>query len=87
MAEIVYLLCAGMSFICTGLLFRGYHNTKTKLLLWAAVSFAFMTMNNVFLFVDLVLLPDLNLNGPFWRNSLGASSGVVLLAGLIWELT
>lgn len=87
MAEIVYLLCASLSFLCTVMLFRGYHHTGTKLLLWTAFSFTLMALNNIFLFVDLALLPELNLNGPFWRNFLGASSGVVLLCGLIWELT
>ena len=87
MAEVVYLLCACLSFLCALMLARGYQNTGTKLLLWAAISFTLMALNNIFLFVDLALLPDMNLNGPFWRNLLGASSGAVLLGGLIWELT
>jgi hypothetical protein len=87
MAESVYLICAGLSILCTFMLFRGYANTGTKLLLWTAVSFALMALNNIFLFVDLALLPELNLNGPFWRNILGAASGSVMLCGLIWELT
>lgn len=87
MAEAVYLLCAGLSLLCTGALFRGYAKTGTRLLLWASLSFALMALNNIFLYVDLALVPELNLNGPFWRNFLGAASGMVLLGGLIWELT
>jgi hypothetical protein len=37
--------------------------------------------------VDLILLPDLDFHGVFWRNFLSASSGTLLLFGLIWELT
>lgn len=86
MAELVYLLCATLSFLCTFMLFRGYFHTGTKLLLWIAINFALLTFNNIFLFIDLALLPELNLNGPFWRNILGSLSGLVMLCGLIWEL-
>ncbi|WP_413291589.1 DUF5985 family protein [Bdellovibrio sp. HCB337] len=68
------------------MLFRGFSHTGTRLLLWTALSFALITFNNVFLFVDLALFPEVNLNGPFWRNVLGALSGLVMLCGLIWEL-
>lgn len=87
MGEIVYLLCAVLSLICTFLLFRGYRQTSNRLLLWTALSFALLAANNVLLFVDLSLMPDLDMQGPFWRNFLSASSGGILLGGLIWEVT
>lgn len=87
MAEMVYLLCAVMSILCTTLLFRGYRKSSNKLLLWTAMSFAFMALNNIFLFIDLGVFPEMELHGPLWRNMLSSLSGGVLLYGLIWELT
>jgi len=87
MAEVVYLLCAILGIACTLLLFRHYRQSKNNLLLWAALSFAFIACNNIFLFVDLAIFPQIFLHGPFWRNVLGAASGSILLFGLIWELT
>jgi len=87
MPEIVYMLCAVMSSVCAYLLFRGYRHGGQKLLLWTSLSFALFAANNIFLFFDLAIYPELNLHGPLWRNVLGAVSGFLLLFGLIWELT
>lgn len=87
MAEIVYFLCAILSMSCAFLLFRGYRRTRTSLLLWSSVCFGLLAANNLILFVDLVILPDLEFNGIFWRNVIGAFAGGTLLYGLIWELT
>ncbi|RYZ84647.1 MAG: hypothetical protein EOP06_17705 [Proteobacteria bacterium] len=87
MAEFVYLLCAVMSLICAAMLFRGFRMNRTNLLLWASASFALIAVMNVFLFLDLAIIPDVELQGSFWRNLLGAFSGTILLTGLIWELT
>lgn len=86
-AKIVYLLCALASAGCAGMLVRGYLTSRTRLILLASLCFAGLAINNVFLFVDLVVLPETNLSGNFWRNLIGAFSGGVLLVGLIWELT
>jgi len=87
MAELVYMLCAVMSLMCALMLLRGYHYSKTRLLLWASISFTLIAVINMFLFFDMAVVPNLDLNGPFWRNVLGAISGTVLMVGLIWELT
>jgi len=86
MTEIVYILCAVMSLVCAFMLYRGYRHNRTKLLLWSSLCFGFFALNNVFLFVDMALLPNVDLHGPFWRSLLSAISGVLLLFGLIWEL-
>ncbi len=87
MAEIVYILCALMSIACAVLLTKSYLKSYNRLLLWSAISFGFLALNNSILFVDLVLLPDMNFQGLFIRNFLGAIAGSVLVYGLIWELT
>lgn len=86
MAEIVYILCAITSIMCAVLLVRRYRSTGTKLLLWASLSFIGLALNNSILFVDTILLPDIDFLGIFWRNLVGACAGTILLLGLIWEV-
>lgn len=57
MAELVYILCAITSVLCAVLLLRAYLARRRALLLWSAVCFAALGLNNVLLFVDLVLEP------------------------------
>ena len=58
MAEFVYALCAGTSILCVIMLFRGYLASRTQLLFWACLCFAGLAVNNLLLFVDLIILPD-----------------------------
>jgi hypothetical protein len=82
-AETVYLLCAATSIVCGALLLRGYHLSKTQLLFWASLCFLGLAINNVILFVDLIILPGVDL---FWWRTLPAIGGmVILLYGLISE--
>ena len=83
MAEAVYLLCAATSIVCGVLLLRGYQMTKTQLLFWASLCFLGLAINNVILFIDLIILPGVDL---FWWRTLPAIGGMaVLLYGLISE--
>jgi hypothetical protein len=82
-AVAVYLLCAVAALACTVLLFRAYRRSRTRLLLWSAVCFAGLTVNNVLVAVDLVMLPGVDLFP--WRNAAGLLSVAALLYGLIWE--
>lgn len=87
MVEVVYLLCAIMSVVCAYLLFRGYQDGKTRLLLWSSLCFGFLAITNITLVVDLVIFPQLDFSGVIWRNLTGAIAGCLLLFGLIWEVT
>ena len=84
MAEAVYILCAITSILCAVLLLRGYRATRTRLLFWASLCFAFLAINNVILYIDLVVLPaQVNL---FWyRNSTAVIGMLLLIFGLTWE--
>lgn len=83
MAEIIYLLCASTSVLCAFLLLRSYRNTRARLLLWAALCFAGLAINNVLLFVDLVVVPGFDL-APY--RTVAALWGMsVLVIGLVWE--
>jgi len=83
MAAAVYILCTLTSALCMVLLLRSYFEKRVRLLLWAGLCFAGLTVNNVLLFVDLIVLPNIDLSLP--RN-LSALVGVSLLVyGLVWD--
>jgi len=83
-AEGIYILCAITSIVCAVLLLRGYRATRTRLLFWASLCFVLLAINNVILYVDLVLLPtQIDL---FWYRNIGATAGMlVLVYGLVVE--
>jgi hypothetical protein len=83
MASGVYLLCAATALVCSLLLLRGYRRSGFRLLLWSSLCFTLLTLENLILFVDVVLVPDVDLR-LIWN--LAAISGVALLLyGLVWE--
>jgi hypothetical protein len=83
MGEIVYALCALTSVACAALLVRAYFRTHMRLLLWCALCFVGLAVNNVGLFVDLVLVPSLDL---FYWRTVPAVIGLLLLAcAFAWE--
>jgi hypothetical protein len=83
MAEAVYVLCALTSLACAILLTRGYLKTRVRLLLWSSVCFTGLALNNILLFVDLVLVPELDLS--LIRQIPAAIGLFALVAALIWE--
>ena len=83
MAEIAYLLCALTSLACAALLVRGWRRTRSRLLMWSALCFLFFTLNNVFLYADRVVLPEVDL--AVLRAATGAAGVAILLFGLIWD--
>jgi len=83
-ATLVYSLCAGAALFCTVLLLRAYRQTKTPLLLWSAVCFAGLTVNNALVMLDLIFLPNGDL---FLLRTVTALAGVgALLFGLVWDV-
>lgn len=83
MAATVYVLCSITSMLVMLLLFRGFHKTRARLLLWSALCFLGLTVNNVLVFVDLVIVPDVDLLVA--RNVAGLLGMAALLYGLIWD--
>jgi hypothetical protein len=82
-AETVYALCAITSLICAALLFAGYRKERTALLFWASLGFIGLALNNILLFVDLIILPAYDLF--LWRTMAALVGMVLLLYGLIRE--
>ncbi|MBA3502002.1 MAG: DUF5985 family protein [Myxococcota bacterium] len=85
MAEAVYLLCALTSMFCAGLLWRSYRRQRTRLLMWSTACFVGLAINNILLFVDLVLVPDVNLS--LARSGTALVAVALLVIGLTWEDT
>jgi hypothetical protein len=79
----LFSLAALTSIACTVLLFRAYARSGLRLLFWSALCFVFLSANNIVLFVDTIVLPQIDLRAA----RLGASlAGVAcLLYAFIWE--
>jgi len=79
----VYALCLITSLACAYLLARSFARSRSKLLLWTALSFAALAINNLFLFADVLLVPDLDLLPLRHLSTLVAIA--VLIYGFVWE--
>ncbi len=83
MPETVYGLCAATSLICVVLLVRSHRQAPTRLLLWSALCFAGLALNNILLVADRILVPDLDL--ALWRTGAAEVALLLLVIGLISE--
>lgn len=83
MAPVIYSLCALTSLACCVLLWRGWRAGGSRLLFWSALCFAGLTVNNLLLVIDKVVLPNQALFT--WRLASALGSVLLLLFGLIWE--
>ncbi len=82
--SILYLLALITSLACMVLLFRAYAGSGMRLLLWSALCFVGLSVNNVLLFFDLVVFPTQFDLRPY--RLLSALAGLLfLLYGFIWE--
>ena len=80
---VLYFLAVLTSGACMVLLFRSYASSGIRLLLWSGLCFVALTINNVLLFLDLVILPDLDLR-PY-RLTANLIAVLLLLYAFIWE--
>jgi hypothetical protein len=83
MAETVYVLCALTSVLCAALLIRSWIRTHTRLLLWSSLCFVGLAVNNVLLFVDRIVVPQVDL--ALLRTTTALFAVSVLVVALIWE--
>lgn len=81
--NIVYILCAATSSLCAVLLIRGYRSSRARLLLWSAVCFVGLALNNILLLVDLNIVPSLDLS--VLRIVPAVIGAGALLYSLVWE--
>ncbi len=83
MGPAVYILGSLTTLACALLLLRGYGQSRKRLLLWSGLCFVGLTGSNILRFVDLVVLPDVDLY--VWRLLMTAAALMLLLYGLIWD--
>ena len=81
MAALIYGLCGIMAGTCAWLLLRAYGKSGYRLLFWSGIYFLLSTINSVFLMVDKLVLPHVDLS--LLRFGLGFVAVVILLIGLI----
>jgi hypothetical protein len=80
---VLYSLAILTSLGCTVLLIRGYRERRYSLLLWSAICFACFTINNVLLFFDMLLVPDVDLR--LWRLVTALAGVLCMLYAFLWE--
>ena len=83
MAAVVYLMCAATALACYVLLWRGYHHTRVRLLFWSSLCFGAFTLENLLLFVDLIVVPTHDL--LLYRRLVSLAAVSLLLYGMIWK--
>jgi hypothetical protein len=54
-----------------------------RLLFWAGLCFAGLMLDNIILYVDVVVVPDVDL--AVWRKLPGMLALMLLVYGLVWE--
>jgi hypothetical protein len=85
MPGLVYILCAVTSLGSAVLLLRGALSRGGGLLFWSSLCFFAMALNNVLLYMNFIVLPDVDL---LLASRLATVLGIVLLnIGLIWHAT
>jgi hypothetical protein len=81
--SVVYGLCLAACVVVAGLLLRAWRQSRSRLLLWTALAFVFLSLNNLFLVADMVIFPEVFL-WP-WRQAASLLAIGILLYGFIWE--
>ena len=83
MAGIIYTLCALTAILCAVLLLLSYKRSGYRLLLWSGLCFAGLTLNNLLLVVDKLVVPHVDLSP--WRTGVALLAMCVMLYGLVWD--
>ena len=83
MGPLIFGMCALAAAVCAYLLLQGYSRGGYRLLLWSGLCFVGLTLNNLTLVVDKIIVPHVDLSIP--RATLALVAMSVLLYGLIWD--
>jgi hypothetical protein len=83
MGALIYTMCMLAALLCAGLLFRAYWRSRQRLLLWSALCFAGLTLNNFLLVLDKLVFVEIDLTTVRTISALFAMA--ILLYGLIWD--
>ena len=80
----IYLLCIATSGTCAWLLISAYRRTRQSLLLWSALCFSLLTVNNLLVYADIIILPQVDLS--LVRLATALAAGALMLGGFIWGM-
>lgn len=83
MPGLVYLLSAATSLGCGILLLRAYRRNGVSLLLWSSLFFFWSTADNLCLYADMIVLPEVDLT--LLRRVPSLIGAALLLFGLVWN--
>lgn len=83
MAVAIYSLCTLTCLASFGLLLRAWLASRARLLFWSALCFAGLSLNNLLLVIDKLVLPAVDLST--WRLIMALVAMLLLLFGLVWE--
>jgi hypothetical protein len=83
MAAVIYMLCALLSLGIAVLLWAHFRRTRSRLLYWSALCFSGLTVNNVMLVLDKLVLDTHDLSSA--RQWTALVSLALLLYGLVYE--
>jgi hypothetical protein len=71
------------------MLWRGFAQSRARFLMWSSLCFAALAINNILLFVDKVVLPNVESVGGIsfavWRSAAALIGLALLIYGLIWD--
>ena len=81
---VVYFLCFVGGGLCFYLLLSGFRRWRERLLLWSSLCFGLLAINNLLVFIDIILLPGIDLMPA--RSATALAAVGVLLYGFIWEI-
>lgn len=82
-AEFIYVACGLTSLGVAAMLLRQYLRVRTRLLLWSFICFAGLAVNNVLVYIDLVMFTGVDLS--LYRTAAGAAAMSLMVFGLVWE--
>ncbi|MBW8779465.1 MAG: hypothetical protein JF585_09655 [Burkholderiales bacterium] len=82
MGPLIYFMCALTAFACCALLWRGWRANRARLLFWSALCFAGLTVSNVLLVIDKLILVEVDLSTQRLATTLAAL--LLLIFGLVW---
>jgi len=83
MSGLIYGLCMATAALCAVLLLKSYVRTHYRLLLWSGICFALLSVSNLLLVVDKVMMPGVDLS--LVRSGTALIAMTTLLYGLVFN--
>ncbi|MBK5260880.1 MAG: hypothetical protein JJE51_14915 [Thermoanaerobaculia bacterium] len=79
--NLIYVLCLAVSGVCVFFLLRGWRESRVRLLLWSAIGFTGIALNNLLLVIDTQIAADLSV----WRGAPALIGITIFIWGLVEE--